>query len=56
MYLFLYFFSYNISLTENKECHIAVKPNKNSKQQALEVIGKNKKMLLTLKKFKFYSY
>ena len=23
-----------------KECHIAVKPNKNSKQQALETIGK----------------
>jgi ribosome maturation protein Sdo1 len=24
-----------------KECHLAVKPNKNSKQQALESIGKS---------------
>ena len=28
-----------------KECHIAVKPNKNSKQQALETIGKLKETL-----------
>eukprot|EP00088_Acartia_fossae_P016062 TRINITY_DN1895_c0_g1_i9.p1 TRINITY_DN1895_c0_g1~~TRINITY_DN1895_c0_g1_i9.p1 ORF type:complete len:253 (-),score=62.55 TRINITY_DN1895_c0_g1_i9:76-834(-) len=28
-----------------KECHIAVKPNKNSKQQALDTIGKLKEVL-----------
>ena len=27
-----------------KECHLAVKPNKNSKQQALESIGEDKKI------------
>ena len=33
---------YPVSIIEKamKECHIAVKPNKNSKQQALETIGK----------------
>merc|ERR1719431_2506789 len=28
-----------------KECHVAVKPNKNSKQQALETIGKLSKVI-----------
>lgn len=38
---------YPVSMIEKamKECHIAVKPNKNSKQQALEAIGKLKETL-----------
>jgi len=38
---------YPVSMIEKamKECHIAVKPNKNSKQQALETIGKLKETL-----------
>ncbi|XP_023324462.1 ribosome maturation protein SBDS [Eurytemora carolleeae] len=38
---------YPVTMIEKamKECHIAVKPNKNSKQQALEVIGKLKETL-----------
>jgi len=38
---------YPVSMIEKamKECHIAVKPNKNSKQQALETVGKLKETL-----------
>jgi len=38
---------YPVSMIEKamKECHVAVKPNKSSKQQALETIGKLKETL-----------